>query len=92
MIAVSAIAQTGKPFSIKGQITNMPGAVQKVFLSYRLGDGYKTDSIVPVNGNYNFEGRIPEPVIGNLRIKYEPGEDGKAVRNGRTAKAAYPIG
>jgi peroxiredoxin len=80
MIGVSAMAQTEKPFSIKGQFTNMPNAVQKVFISYRLGDGYKTDSIVPINGNYSFAGKLSEPVLASLRIRYEKDAEGKAIK------------
>lgn len=78
---ISTHAQETKPFTIKGQLTNMPGgAVDKVFLSYRQNDESKMDSMVPVNGNYLFSGKTSEPFLGYLRIRYKPDESGKTPR------------
>lgn len=81
LVVVSANAQEEKPFTIKGQFTNMPrGAVEKVYFSHLAGDKYLTDSVVPVNGNYSFSGKTAEPLMASLRIKYQPDEDGKPKR------------
>lgn len=81
LLAATAVnAQTEKSFSLKGQFTNLPKQVEKVYFTYSSAPGEsKTDSVVPINGNYAFAGKISEPVIGALRVRFQP-EDGKPVR------------
>lgn len=72
-------AQDEKPFTIKGSFQKIAFQVQKVYLSYRVGDKSVTDSIEPQNGNYTFTGKISEPILAGLRVKFQPGADGKPV-------------
>lgn len=78
--AFTARAQEAKPFSIHGTLKNISMPVQKVYLSYRAGDKNVTDSVVPLNDSYTFTGTISEPVPAGVRVRYQPGEDGKPVR------------
>jgi peroxiredoxin len=80
IVSISAMAQTEKNFSIKGSYKNISMPVQKIYLSYRSGDNNVKDSVVPVNGNYIFSGKLLEATPASLRLKYQPGEDGKPVK------------
>ncbi len=79
--ALNAIAQSEKPFQINGSLKNISLPVQKIFLSYNIGDTNVKDSMVPINGNYTFSGKLVEPTMASLRVKYEPGVDGKPVKS-----------
>lgn len=78
-VAISGAAQTEKPFSVKGRFTNISLPIQKVFLSYRAGDKNITDSVVPAEGVYTFSGKLTEPTLVFLRVKYVPQADGKPI-------------
>lgn len=65
----------GKPFSIKGQIKNID-KVDWVYLTYRADGEWKTDSTQPKEGYYNFKGNLVEPLVANLRIKYQADPNG----------------
>lgn len=73
------MAQKDK-FTVKGEFSNISMPVQKVFIYYRVGDKNLSDSMVPRNGHYEFSGTIPVPLLATLRMKYEPGADGKPVK------------
>lgn len=78
--AISGTAQTEKSFSVKGVLKNIALPVQKVFLSYRSGDKNRTDSAVPADGVYVFSGKLAEPTVASLRVRYAPDADGKPVK------------
>ncbi|MDB5210422.1 MAG: AhpC/TSA family protein [Sediminibacterium sp.] len=80
VISVAAVAQTEKPFTIKGSYKNIERPVQKIYLSYRSGDKNVMDSIVPTDGNYAFSGTIAESTQGALRMRYQPDAEGKPVK------------
>ncbi|MES2329176.1 MAG: TlpA disulfide reductase family protein [Bacteroidota bacterium] len=80
VVSVAAVAQTEKPFTIKGSYKNIERPVQKIYLSYRSGDKNVMDSIVPTDGNYAFSGNIAEATQGLIRMRYQPDADGKPVR------------
>ncbi len=85
MVSVAAVAQTEKPFTIKGSFKNIGMPVQKLYLSYRSGDNSVRDSVVPENGRYVFKGKLLEPTIALVRPAYERAADGNPVmmRTGR---------
>jgi peroxiredoxin len=76
------MAQEEKPFTVKGSMKNfnMPVPVWKVYLSYRQGDKSVTDSLEPKDGSYTFSGKTIEPMMAQLRVKFQPGSDGKPTR------------
>ncbi|MCW3088904.1 MAG: AhpC/TSA family protein, partial [Sediminibacterium sp.] len=79
LFALSAMAQNEK-FNLKGTYTNISMPVQKVYIYYRVDDKNLSDSMVPKDGSYSFSGKIPGPLLATLRMKYEPGADGKPVK------------
>lgn len=78
-------------FKITGVLKNAPSDVKWIFLTYVSGGERKTDSVMLENGKYKFSGEIPEPVLASLRVKYEPGTDGKikALNYKRDAAAVF---
>ena len=79
-IPLLATAQDkGKTFKLTGKIGPIAFTPDWVFLQYRTGGEWKTDSVKPQNGSYRFEGKIDEPSISQLRIRYEDSEPGKKV-------------
>lgn len=68
-----------KSFKISGSTENLAYKVDWVFLQYRSGEEWKTDSVQSKNGKYEFSGNIGEPVQARLRVKYGLGPDGKKV-------------
>lgn len=69
----------GKTFKLSGKMSQLAFNPDWVYLQYRTGGEWKTDSVKPQNGSYHFEGKIAEPSISQLRIKYEDTEPGKKV-------------
>ena len=58
-----------KPVTIHGQL-KFSSPVQMVFLSYRIGDQSVKDSTMPVDGKFEFSGKIAEPVIASLYVRF----------------------
>ena len=77
LIAMTGFSQTELGFQIKGSFSKLAYPVQKLYLSYRSGDKNVTDSILPSEFSYSVSGKITEPTLGYLRVRYQPGEDGK---------------
>jgi peroxiredoxin len=69
----------GKPFKLTGKITNLAYTVEQVFIQYRSGGEWKTDSVKPTGDNYSFSGKVEEPSPAMLRVKYADTEPGKKV-------------
>ncbi len=82
LFSVALMAQEEKSFTVKGSFKNftMPVPVWKVYLSYRQGDKSVTDSLEPKDGSYSFSGKTVEPMMAQLRVKFQPGADGKPTR------------
>lgn len=77
LLPVFSLAQTGeKEFKLKGDLKlNKP--VDWVYLRYSTGDQMMVDSQQTKTGEFKFEGKIPEPTIAVLSIKFvqQPSED-----------------
>jgi peroxiredoxin/acyl-CoA-binding protein len=75
-----AIGQT-KPqdFKLSGKMEKLAYTVDWVFLQYRSGGEWKTDSVQPGNGSYQFSGKLEEPSLARIRVKYKETEPGKKV-------------
>lgn len=54
--------------------------VDMVILTFRSGDDNITDSSKLVNNKVTFSGKVSEPVLGNLMVRFEPKEEGKRPR------------
>ena len=80
-VSLTASAQNApaKKFSILGDLGNVPASdVAWVFLTYRVGDEAKTDSVQPAGGKYSFTGEMAEPTLVRLYVKAPKGSDGKS--------------
>ncbi|MBC7904012.1 MAG: AhpC/TSA family protein [Gemmatimonadaceae bacterium] len=72
LIAASpAFSQTGK-FELKGDLSKIPDAADWVYLSYSADGTRVTDSVQAKNGLYAFSGKLSEPAMASLRVKYKP--------------------
>jgi peroxiredoxin len=68
-----------KSFHIVGKTQNLAYKIDWVYLQYRTNGEWKTDSVQPKEGKYEFTGKLEEPVQGRLRVKYAETEPGKKV-------------
>src|SRR6478735_8221419 len=66
-----------KPFRLSGEFSNGPIGISMVYLSYMFEGERKLDSSSLSNGRYSFSGLVEEPVLGNLRVAYQPDSSGK---------------
>ena len=76
LVSFTGMAQTEQTFQIKGTFAKLAFPVQKIYISYRSGDKNVTDSIVPAGSSYSFSGKISEPTLSYIRVKFQPAEDG----------------
>jgi peroxiredoxin len=83
LLPVFAFAQP-KPqeFKVKGELKSFK-PIDKVYFGYRSGDDYVRDSAEAKDGEFKFEGNIPEPTIASISVKYvkQPG-DARAKQEG----------
>ena len=69
----------GKPFELKGTVKHLEFQADRVFLQYRTGGEWKTDSADVKNGSYSFKGMLDEPSLAALRVHYANGDSGEAI-------------
>src|SRR5689334_11458774 len=80
LLPVFANAQSkGKSFKLTGKSSNLAYTIDWVYLQYRTGGEWKTDSVKAENGSYRFSGMIDEASMSRLRVKYAETEPGKKV-------------
>lgn len=75
LLPVVSFAQTAtKEFKLKGdlKLTKTP---DWIYLRYASGDQNINDSVQPKNGEFKFEGKIAEPTLATLIVKYVKGKD-----------------
>lgn len=76
---LAAAQDAGKPFKLGGKVKNLAYIPEWVFLQYRTNGEWKTDSVKTTNGKYSFSGKLEEPVIGRIRVKYALDKSGTKV-------------
>ncbi|MBK6937893.1 MAG: DUF4369 domain-containing protein [Chitinophagaceae bacterium] len=78
-------------FSVKGSFSKLKYQPDWIFLQYRNADEWKTDSVQPLEGKYNFAGTVAEPTMARIRVKYKLDEAGKTVQTmpGRDIAAVF---
>ncbi|MBI3138257.1 MAG: AhpC/TSA family protein [Sphingobacteriales bacterium] len=83
--------ESGKSFRLNGKLINLKMQPEWVFLQYQAGDDWKTDSTTVKEGKYQFTGKIAEPVLARIRVKYKPDEKGIKVPlvSGRDMAAVF---
>ena len=81
--AVSFAQKANKEFKLKGEF-NLSKPVEMIYLSYHNGDERRFDSIPYSGGEFKFEGRIAEPTLASVQVRYalQPGEQ-RAKREGQ---------
>ena len=72
--------QAQKTFTIKGDVSKVSLPVTKVYLSYYADGKTTNDSSDVVNGKYSFSGSIGDPLMANLRAKYQEDPNAKSIR------------
>ena len=75
--AIALSQDKGLQFKLSGKSTNLAYPIEWVYLQYRSGGEWKTDSMKAENGSYKFSGKIDEASIARLRVKYVETEPGK---------------
>ncbi len=80
LISITTMAQNEKPFRLQGSLKNILLPAQKVYISYQSNGNNVLDSVNVTDGQYSFSGKLTEPLLARLRIKYNPGVDGKPVK------------
>ena len=71
--------EKGKAFKVSGKMDRMAMKVEWVFMQYRMGGEWKTDSFKLAENSYSFSGKLEEPSLARLRVKYAETEPGKRV-------------
>jgi peroxiredoxin/cell division protein FtsB len=66
-----------KPFKLSGEVSGTSTTMSKVLLTYISLGARKTDTSSLIQGKYRFSGIVDEPVLGNLRVVYQPDSTGK---------------
>jgi len=66
LLPVFSMAQN---FSLKGNLS-LQKPIDWVYLRYNDGDQLKIDSVQPKNGAFKFEGKIAEPTMASLSVKF----------------------
>lgn len=74
---LSSAQKKGDTFKITGDLKKLNTGIEWVYFQYLVDGEWKTDSTKPNKGKYFFKGRVAEPMIGRLRVKYSPGNIGK---------------
>ncbi len=70
----------GKSFKVSGKLVNLAFTAEWVFLQYRAGGEWKTDSVKIKKGSYQFSGKLDEASLARLRVKYaDETETGKKI-------------
>jgi peroxiredoxin len=74
---VFAVAQSpAQEFKVKGELASFK-PIDKIFLNYRTNDTNLRDSVQAKNGSFEFKGKIAEPLVSTLQIRYvqQPGQE-----------------
>jgi peroxiredoxin len=78
LLPVAGFSQSAKEFKIKGDL-DLVKQVDWVYLRYQSNGELVLDSIQPKNGEFKFEGKMAEPTLASLIVKYVKGPaDAKA--------------
>jgi peroxiredoxin len=82
VLPLAALAQDkGLAFKLSGKTTNLAWQPEWIYLQYRTGGEWKTDSVKAENGSFQFSGKVDEPSLSSIRVKYLDAEAKKIVTN-----------
>jgi len=67
----------GKSFKLNGSLSHLNPKVDWVYIGYTVSGEAKKDSVQVVKGKYAFKGKIAEPTLAQLRVKYVSADPAK---------------
>lgn len=88
LLAISGAAIGQQSFTVNGKLTGMSMPVSKVLLYYRAGDKNMVDSADVQNSTYSISGKVAEPTLATLRVKYAAAADGSQPKMSRARDLA----
>ena len=69
----------GKTFILHGKVEKLAYEPEWVYLTYRSGAEFKTDSTQLVKGKFSFTGKLQEPLLAGISVNYKNTTDGKPI-------------
>ncbi len=73
-------AQEAQNFTVSGTLQNIALPVNKVYYSYRADGVTVRDSVAPVGDKYSFSGKIAEPLMVTIFVRYKNDSEGKPIK------------
>ena len=80
LASFAANAQEAQDFTVNGTLQNIALPVNKVFYSYRADGVTVRDSVAPTDGKYSFSGKIAEPLMVTIFVRYKNDAQGKPIK------------
>jgi peroxiredoxin len=80
LASFAANAQEAQNFTVSGTLQNITLPVNKVYYSYRADGVSVRDSVAPTDGKYSFSGKIAEPLMVTIFVRYKNDVEGKPIR------------
>jgi len=80
LASFAATAQEAQNFTVNGTLQNIALPVNKVYYSYRADGVTVRDSVAPVGGTYSFSGKIAEPLMVTIFVRYKNDAEGKPIK------------
>ena len=80
LASFAANAQEVQNFTVNGTLQNIALPVNKVYYSYRADGVTVRDSVAPTDGKYSFSGKIAEPLMVTIFVRYKNDAQGKPIK------------
>ena len=80
LASFAANAQEVQNFTVNGTLQNIALPVNKVYYSYRADGVTVRDSVAPTDGKYSFSGKIAEPLMVTIFVRYKNDAAGKPIK------------
>ena len=80
LASFAANAQEAQDFTVNGSLQNIALPVNKVYYSYRADGVTVRDSVAPTDGKYSFSGKIAEPLMVTIFVRYKNDAQGKPIK------------
>jgi len=80
-----------RPFTIQGKLKKLKYKADWIYLQYRANNEWQTDSTQVTGGKYHIKGKLEEPVLARIRVKYVTGATGEKIAINKRDLAAIFI-
>jgi len=80
LASFAANAQEAQNFTVNGTLQNIALPINKVYYSYRADGVTVRDSVAPVGDKYSFSGKIAEPLMVTIFVRYKNDAEGKPIK------------